>query len=313
MQQGFYFDELSVGQSAEITRVVGSGDIEAFAALSGDTNPVHLDDAFARATPFGGRIAHGMLAASYVSAVMGTRLPGPGGVYLKQSLSFRRPVKIGDAVTTKDGECKETSHAAFLGDNNTWFLGDRLALEGMAKTVAKPREDLSASVLALKDAAAETEGLPVVRLAGNPKTSKDFFMIHPSGYPPDHVLLRWPRQRSDAAAQMPLARGLPVVVLPPTQAHEPYTLHRLDASNRAPVARTSEHRHPGGGRHSESTAKQAGQRYASLASSCFVMGSSTKIISRRLKPEPVRSTHPGRGSGRPYAAVATAQPDRCAC
>ena len=101
MQQGFYFDELSVGQSAEITRVVGSGDIEAFAALSGDTNPVHLDDAFARATPFGGRIAHGMLAASYVSAVMGTRLPGPGGVYLKQSLSFRRPVKIGDAVTAR--------------------------------------------------------------------------------------------------------------------------------------------------------------------------------------------------------------------
>ena len=84
--------------------------------------------------------------------------------------------KPGDPVQTKNGECKDTSHAAFPGENNTWFMGDRLSLEGIAKTVSKPREDLSASVLALKDAAAETEGLPVVRLAGNPKTSKDFFM-----------------------------------------------------------------------------------------------------------------------------------------
>ncbi len=99
--QGLYFDELSVGQSAEILRVVGAGDIEAFAAVSGDTNPVHLDDAYARATPFGERIAHGMLAGAYISAVMGTALPGPGAVYLTQSLRFRRPVRIGDPVTAK--------------------------------------------------------------------------------------------------------------------------------------------------------------------------------------------------------------------
>jgi 3-hydroxybutyryl-CoA dehydratase len=99
--QGFYFDELSVGQSAQITRVVGAGDIEAFAEVSGDTNPVHLDDAYARTTTFGGRIAHGMLAAAYVSAVLGTKLPGPGAIYLSQSLRFRRPVKIGDPVIAK--------------------------------------------------------------------------------------------------------------------------------------------------------------------------------------------------------------------
>lgn len=98
---GFYFDQLSVGESAEITRVVGSDDIEAFAAVSGDTNPVHLDAAYARTTPFGERIAHGMLAAAYVSAVLGTMLPGPGAIYLSQSLRFRRPVKIGDAVTAR--------------------------------------------------------------------------------------------------------------------------------------------------------------------------------------------------------------------
>ena len=97
--QGLYFDELSVGQAAETTHVVGAADIEAFAAVSGDHNPVHMDEAFAKATPFGGRIAHGMLAAAYISAVLGNQLPGPGAIYLSQSLRFRRPVKIGDPVT----------------------------------------------------------------------------------------------------------------------------------------------------------------------------------------------------------------------
>lgn len=98
---GLYFDELSVGQSAEMTHVVGGGDIDAFAAVSGDTNPVHLDETYARTTTFGGRIAHGMLTASYLSAVIGTKLPGPGVIYLKQSMRFRRPVKIGDPVVAR--------------------------------------------------------------------------------------------------------------------------------------------------------------------------------------------------------------------
>jgi 3-hydroxybutyryl-CoA dehydratase len=101
VQQGLYFDELSVGQTAERTHVVGAADIEAFAAVSGDHNPVHMDEAFARTTAFGGRIAHGMLSAAYISAVLGNDLPGPGAIYLSQSLRFRRPVKIGDPVVAK--------------------------------------------------------------------------------------------------------------------------------------------------------------------------------------------------------------------
>jgi 3-hydroxybutyryl-CoA dehydratase len=101
VQQGLYFDELSVGQTAEVSHVVGAADIEAFAAVSGDHNPVHMDEAFAKTTPFGGRIAHGMLSAAYISAVLGNDLPGPGAVYLSQSLRFRRPVKIGDPVIAK--------------------------------------------------------------------------------------------------------------------------------------------------------------------------------------------------------------------
>ena len=99
--QGLYFDELSVGQTAQVSHVVGAADIEAFAAVSGDHNPVHMDEAFAKTTPFGGRIAHGMLSAAYISSVLGNDLPGPGAVYLSQSLRFRRPVKIGDPVIAK--------------------------------------------------------------------------------------------------------------------------------------------------------------------------------------------------------------------
>ena len=101
MQQGLYFDELSVGQSAETSHVVGVADIEAFADVSGDVNPVHMDEAYAKGTPFGGRIAHGMLGAAYISAVLGNKLPGPGAIYLSQSLRFRRPVRIGDPVIAK--------------------------------------------------------------------------------------------------------------------------------------------------------------------------------------------------------------------
>jgi len=99
--QGLFFDDLNLGQTAEVTHLVGAADIEAFAAVSGDTNPIHMDEAFAKTTAFGGRIAHGMLSAAYISAVLGNQLPGPGAIYLSQSLRFRRPVKIGDAVTAK--------------------------------------------------------------------------------------------------------------------------------------------------------------------------------------------------------------------
>ena len=99
--QGLFFEDLSLGQSADMTKIVTTADIEAFAAVSGDTNPVHLDEAYARTTTFQGRIAHGMLSAAYISAVLGNQLPGPGAIYLSQSLRFRRPVKIGDPVTAR--------------------------------------------------------------------------------------------------------------------------------------------------------------------------------------------------------------------
>lgn len=88
-----------LGAAAALTKLVTEADIVAFAEVSLDVNPVHLDEDFAKTTRFGGRIAHGMLAAGLISAVLGTRLPGPGAVYLSQTLSFKGPVRIGDAIT----------------------------------------------------------------------------------------------------------------------------------------------------------------------------------------------------------------------
>jgi 3-hydroxybutyryl-CoA dehydratase len=95
------FAELAVGQAAELVRTVTEGDLQAFAAVTGDTNPLHLDEAAAQTTMFKGRIAHGMLGAGYISAVIGTKLPGFGCVYVSQSLAFKRPVRIGDTITTR--------------------------------------------------------------------------------------------------------------------------------------------------------------------------------------------------------------------
>jgi 3-hydroxybutyryl-CoA dehydratase len=94
-----YLDELRVGMTASTRKTITEADILLYSAVSTDTNPVHIDAEAAAAGPFGQRVAHGMLTAGLISAVLGTRLPGPGSIYLAQTLRFRAPVKIGDTVT----------------------------------------------------------------------------------------------------------------------------------------------------------------------------------------------------------------------
>ncbi|RMG78811.1 MAG: MaoC family dehydratase [Chloroflexi bacterium] len=90
---------VQVGDTASRTITVTDEQIRAFAQASGDHNPVHLDDDYAAQTPFGRRIAHGMLTASFISAILGNDLPGPGTIYLGQDLKFKAPVHIGDTIT----------------------------------------------------------------------------------------------------------------------------------------------------------------------------------------------------------------------
>ena len=95
------FEDLTIGLSDSLMRTVMERDVALFAEISGDANPIHLCDRYAANTKFGQRIAHGMLTASLISALMGTRLPGPGAIYLSQTLTFLAPVKIGDVVTAR--------------------------------------------------------------------------------------------------------------------------------------------------------------------------------------------------------------------
>jgi 3-hydroxybutyryl-CoA dehydratase len=94
-----YFEDLRVGMRETLMRTVMDDDVVDFARISGDDNPIHLSDSYASKTRFGQRIAHGLYTASLISAVLGTRLPGPGAIYRSQTLHFHAPVKIGDVVT----------------------------------------------------------------------------------------------------------------------------------------------------------------------------------------------------------------------
>jgi len=96
--QTLFFEDLSLGLTESLTKVVSSDDVVDFAEITGDRNPIHLSEHFAAKTPFGTRIAHGLYTAGLISALLGTRLPGPGAVYISQSLHFRAPVRIGDTV-----------------------------------------------------------------------------------------------------------------------------------------------------------------------------------------------------------------------
>jgi len=95
------FEELRVGQAATHSKTVTEADVVLFAGVTGDFNPAHVDQAYAEKSRFGGRIAHGMLSAGFISAALAMRLPGPGTIYLSQSLRFLRPVRIGDTVTAR--------------------------------------------------------------------------------------------------------------------------------------------------------------------------------------------------------------------
>jgi 3-hydroxybutyryl-CoA dehydratase len=136
---GVRLEDLAVGQSARIVRRVIAADIEAFAAVTGDDNPIHLDEAYAKATQFGGRVAHGMLSAGYISAVLGTKLPGPGAIYLSQTLSFRRPVRIGDEVEAEATVSAIDTARARVTFQTVCRVAGKAVVEGEAQVIVPRR------------------------------------------------------------------------------------------------------------------------------------------------------------------------------
>ncbi|MGE3740925.1 MAG: MaoC family dehydratase [Geminicoccaceae bacterium] len=136
---GYFIEDLSEGMTAVFGKTITDADILMFAGVSGDTNPVHLNEEFAAGTPFQGRIAHGMLTASLISTVLGTKLPGPGCVYLSQSLKFKAPVRAGDTVraevtvTAIDRDRRRVTFATVCK------VGGKPVLEGEALTLVPSR------------------------------------------------------------------------------------------------------------------------------------------------------------------------------
>jgi 3-hydroxybutyryl-CoA dehydratase len=139
----FTYDELTIGQTATYAKTIGERDIQLFAAVSGDVNPLHLDPDYAATTAFGERIAHGMLTGAVVSAALAMELPGPGTIYLAQSLRFRLPVKIGDTVTVElEITDKQDRRKTVTLDCKVFNQHRKLVAGGTAEVIA-PTEKLS--------------------------------------------------------------------------------------------------------------------------------------------------------------------------
>ena len=135
---GYILDELSVGMTAEKHVPVTEQRIGLFAEASDDFNPVHMDEAFAAKTAYRGRIAHGLLSASFGSAVVGTILPGAGAIYLSQTLAFHKPVRIGDVVTARVTVAAIDAESARVTLRCAGYVGEELIMDGEA-VVRVPR------------------------------------------------------------------------------------------------------------------------------------------------------------------------------
>ena len=136
---GYYLEDLTVGMTDVFSKTVSEADIVMFAGISGDTNPVHLNQLFAEGTIFKERIAHGMLSAGFISTVLGTRLPGPGCIYLSQNLKFRAPVKAGDTVVARATIKNIVADKKRVTLETVCMVGDTVVIEGEATLLVGER------------------------------------------------------------------------------------------------------------------------------------------------------------------------------
>lgn len=136
---GYFIEDLDVGMSATFAKTITDADIVMFAGVSGDTNPVHLDEDYAAGTVFKTRIAHGMLSAGLISAVLGTKLPGPGAIYLSQTLKFKAPVRIGDTVTARCEVADIDTDKGRVTLSCVCLVKDKPVLEGEAQVMVQKR------------------------------------------------------------------------------------------------------------------------------------------------------------------------------
>lgn len=138
---GYFIEDLTVGMAATYGKTITEADIVMFSGVTGDHNPLHVNEDYAKSTRFGGRIAHGMLTGSLISTVLGTRLPGPGCVYLSQDLKFLAPVKPGDTVTAKAVITDIVPEKRRITCQTTASIGSTVVCEGEARMMVRSRQD----------------------------------------------------------------------------------------------------------------------------------------------------------------------------
>jgi phosphate acetyltransferase/phosphate butyryltransferase len=157
------YDEIAVGDSAELTRTLKPQDIELFAVMSGDVNPAHVDADYARTDMFHGVIAHGMWGGALISAVLGTELPGPGTIFLDQSLKFEAPVGLGDTVTVRVEVSEKQAKGRLLLACTCLNQDGTMVIEGIAKVIA-PREKVRRPRVVLPEVHLHVQGAQYARL-----------------------------------------------------------------------------------------------------------------------------------------------------
>jgi len=135
-----FIEDIEPGMKASLSRTFGEEEVETFARITGDANPAHLDEEFAATTVFGRRVVHGMLTASLISAVLGTRLPGKGAIYVSQSIQFRAPVFIGDTVTAEVEVTSVDARRRRVTLATRCLVGDKVVLRGEAVVLAPSRD-----------------------------------------------------------------------------------------------------------------------------------------------------------------------------
>lgn len=142
---GYFIEDLSVGMSAAFAKTITEADIVMFSGVTGDMNPVHVNEDFARDTMFKGRIAHGMLTASLISTVLGMKMPGPGCIYLSQDLKFLAPVRAGDTVTARAVITDIIPEKKRIVCKTTAAIGEKIVCDGEAKMMVRSRAEEEAS------------------------------------------------------------------------------------------------------------------------------------------------------------------------
>ena len=136
---GYYFEDLEVGMHEVFAKTITDADITSFAGLSGDTNPIHLNHEFAAMTMFEGRIAHGMLSSSFISTVIGTKLPGPGCIYVSQNLRFKAPVRSGDTVSAHCTITNLNPEKKFVDLHTPCLVNGKVVIDGEATVLVPSR------------------------------------------------------------------------------------------------------------------------------------------------------------------------------